>query len=251
MKLCSVVSLSVVITTGRTHQTPSEENVAMDKGAKHDSARTPNGAIGNAPLTARQAEVLSVLERSIQTRGFPPTIREMCTELEIRSPQGVSDHLAALERKGYIHRTASQSRSCVPVAMSDDTVEIPLYDGHVAAGQPALAVDSQRETLRVSRTLLRRARDVFALSVQGDSMIGDGIYDGDMVFVERAQEAAEDDIAVIRVDDSVTIKRRRQEGDTLRLISSNPTHADIVIRAEDARQVRVIGRVVGVYRALN
>ena len=223
----------------------------MDKGPKHHTTSTSAGSVGNAPLTARQAEVLGVLERSIQTRGFPPTIREMCKALEIRSPQGVSDHLAALERKGYIHRTASQSRSCVPVAMSHDTVEIPLYDGRVAAGQPALAVENQRDTLRVSRTLLRRARDVFALQVEGDSMSGDGIYEGDVVFVERAQEATKDDIAVIRIDDSVTIKRRRWDETSLRLLSSNPTHSDIVIRQEDAKDVHVIGRVVGIYRALN
>jgi len=229
---------------------PAEEKL-MEEPTKHPNASTRSGTVGNAPLTARQAEVLGVLERSIQTRGFPPTIREMCTALQIRSPQGVSDHLAALERKGYIHRTASQSRSCVPVAMSDDTVEIPLFDGRVAAGQPALAVENQRDTLRVSRTLLRRARDVFALSVQGDSMSGDGIYEGDIVFVERAQEATKDDIAVIRIDDSVTIKRRRWEGENLHLLSSNPTHSDIVVRGEDARDVHVIGRVVGIYRALN
>ena len=223
----------------------------MAKTRKYDSVALPKGTAGTAPLTARQAEVLGVLERSIHTRGYPPTIRELGAELGIRSPQGVSDHLAALERKGYIHRTAAQSRSCVPIAMSDDTIEIPLFDGRVAAGQPALAVESQRDTLRVSRTLLRRAKNVFALEVQGDSMIGDGIYEGDVVFVERGDDAREDEIAVIRVEDSVTIKRRQRDEVGLRLISSNPTHADIVIRAEESRDVAVVGRVVGVYRALN
>jgi repressor LexA len=122
----------------------------MAKTTKHSPVTLPKTPPGASPLTARQAEVLSVLERSIHTRGYPPTIREMGAELGIRSPQGVSDHLAALERKGYIHRTAAQSRSCVPVAMSDDTIEIPLYDGRVAAGQPALAVNSQRDTLSES-----------------------------------------------------------------------------------------------------
>ena len=223
----------------------------MAKTSKHQTFTLPQPAPGNTPLTARQAEVLRVLERSIHTRGYPPTIRELGAELGIRSPQGVSDHLAALERKGYIHRTAAQSRSCVPVAMSDDTIEIPLFDGRVAAGQPALAVESQRDTLRVSRTLLRRANNVFALEVQGDSMIGDGIHDGDVVFVERDEHAREEEIAVIRVEDSVTIKRRRRDELGLRLISSNPTHEDILIRAEESRDVAVVGRVVGVYRALN
>ena len=109
----------------------------MAKTRQYDSVALPKGTAGTAPLTARQAEVLGVLERSIHTRGYPPTIRELGAELGIRSPQGVSDHLAALERKGYIHRTAAQSRSCVPIAMSDDTIEIPLFDGRVAAGQPA------------------------------------------------------------------------------------------------------------------
>ncbi|MGB0591411.1 MAG: transcriptional repressor LexA [Myxococcota bacterium] len=223
----------------------------MAKTTKNSHVTLPKAPKGASPLTARQAEVLGVLERSIHARGYPPTIREMGAELGIRSPQGVSDHLAALERKGYIHRTAAQSRSCVPVAMSDDTIEIPLFDGRVAAGQPALAVDSQRDTLRVSRTLLRKAKNVFALEVQGDSMTGDGIYDGDVVFVERDERAREDDIAVIRVEDSVTIKRRRRDELGLRLLSSNPAHSDIVIRADEARDVAVVGRVVGVYRALN
>ncbi len=231
--------------------TPDEETLPMDTTPKRDTLSVPKTPVSTRPLTARQAEVLAAPERSIQTRGYPPTIRELGAELGIRSPQGVTDHLAALERKGYIHRTASQSRSCVPVAMSDDTVEIPLYDGRIAAGQPALAVDNQRDTLRVSRTLLRRAKNVFALEVQGDSMTGDGIYDGDVVFVERDDDAREDDIAVIRVEDSITIKRRRQDAFGLRLLSSNPVHEDIVIRAEEARDVAIVGRVVGVYRALN
>ena len=81
-------------------------------------------------------------------------------------------------------------------------------------------------------------------------MTGDGIFDGDLVFVERDSDTREDEIAVIRVDDSVTIKRRRRDQGGLRLVASNPTHADIVIRAEDARDVAVVGRVVGVYRSV-
>jgi repressor LexA len=135
--------------------------------------------------------------------------------------------------------------------MSDETIDIPLFDGRVAAGQPALAVESRRQTLTISRTLVGRARDVFALEVQGDSMIGDGIYDGDIVFVEKAQSTRPDEITVVRVDDSVTIKRIAQEGDVIRLLSSNPTHADIVIHANEGRSVETVGRLVGVYRALD
>ena len=202
-------------------------------------------------LTARQAEVLDVIEAAIRQQGYPPTIREIGAKLGIRSPQGVSDHLSALERKGYLNRSQARSRSCVPVLMSDETIDIPLFDGRVAAGQPALAVESRRQTLTISRTLVGRARDVFALEVQGDSMIGDGIYDGDIVFVEKAQSTRPDEITVVRVDDSVTIKRIAQEGDVIRLLSSNPTHADIVIHANEGRSVETVGRLVGVYRALD
>lgn len=202
-------------------------------------------------LTARQAQVLEVIEKAIRAQGYPPTIREIGAQLGIRSPQGVSDHLAALERKGYLNRSQARSRSCVPVLMSDDTIDIPLFDGRVAAGQPALAVESRRQTLTISRTLVGRARDVFALEVQGDSMIGDGIYDGDIVFVEKAKVTRPDEITVVRVDDSVTIKRIAHDGDTIRLLSSNPTHADIIINVEEGRSVETVGRLVGVYRSLD
>jgi repressor LexA len=137
---------------------------------------------GRDKLTKRQAQVLAVINQSIEHEGYPPTIREIGSCLDIKSTNAVNDHLKALERKGYLNRNESKSRALVPVDMNDDMVEVPLV-GRIAAGQPILAVQNLEDKVKVDRFFLGSAQDVFALRVVGESMIGDGIDDGDFIFV--------------------------------------------------------------------
>ena len=201
------------------------------------------------PLTKRQQQVLDFITRSIDERGYPPTMREIGEHMGIRSTNGVNDHLKALERKGYIVREDLKSRTLRPVEAAPQPASIPLV-GRVAAGQPLLAVESYEETLRVDRYLVDSSGDVFGLRVKGSSMIEDGIFDGDIVFVKQQRTANRGDIVVALVEDEATVKRYYPESDGIRLQPANAAMAPIFVRPGDGNQLSLLGVVVGVFRKL-
>lgn len=215
-------------------------------------------------LTDRQKEVLRFIAVTTEQRGFPPTIREIGEEFSIRSTNGVNDHLKALERKGYLSRGEQKSRALVPTASGrqllglfgakegDRTMDVPVV-GRVAAGAPLLAEENRGEPVRVDRSLLPpgpAAQDVFALRIKGDSMIGDGIFDGDLVFVRRQSAARPGEIVVALIESEATCKRYFPEGDRIRLEPSNPRLAPIYVSRHDHREMAILGIVVGVYRKI-
>ncbi len=225
-------------------------------------------------LTERQLEVLRFIARQIEDAGYPPTIREIGEALEIRSTNGVNDHLKALERKGYLTRDPVKSRALIPTPQARDLfgdgaarpsnvipfakgstkpggrlVEIPIV-GRVAAGQPILAQERIEDTVQVDSFLLGTNKRVYGLRVQGDSMIGDGILPGDYIFVKKQLDADDGDIVVAMIDDEATVKRVYFEGDRVRFQPSNPRMAPIYVRDSDFRSTMILGVVVGVYRKL-
>ena len=226
-------------------------------------------------LTDRQLEVLRFIAREIDERGYPPTIREIGEALDIRSTNGVNDHLKALERKGYLTRDPVKSRALIPTpqakhALGEEApsnvvpiarhlapalrpsgrlVEIPIV-GRVAAGQPILAQERIEDTVQVDSFLLGTNKKVYGLRVQGDSMIGDGILPGDYIFVKKQLHADDGDIVVAMIDDEATVKRVYFEGDRVRFQPSNPRMAPIYVRESDFRSTMILGIVVGVYRKL-
>lgn len=199
------------------------------------------------PLTKRQRQVLTYIERYIEDRGYPPTMREIGHQMGIRSTNGVNDHLKALSRKGYIVREDLKSRTLRPLVTSSKVRDIPLV-GRVAAGLPVLAVENLEDTLRVDRSLVGDAEGVFALRVTGESMILDGILDGDIVFVRQQENAKSGDIVVALVDDEATVKRFYPERDGVRLQPANDAMAPIVISPGSGVDLRLLGVVVGVFR---
>jgi repressor LexA len=225
-------------------------------------------------LTDRQLEVLRFIASQIEERGYPPTIREIGEALDIRSTNGVNDHLKALERKGFLSRDPVKSRALIPtgaargVLGSEPTtsnvipigrgapragtrlVEIPIV-GRVAAGQPILAQERIEDTVQVDAFLLGTNKKVYGLRVQGDSMIGDGILPGDYVFVKKQLHADDGEIVVAMIDDEATVKRVYFEGDRVRFQPSNPRMAPIYVRDSDFRSTMILGVVVGVYRKLS
>lgn len=226
-----------------------------------------------AVLTERQLEVLRFIAEQIDERGYPPTIREIGEALSISSTNGVNDHLKALERKGYLTRDPMLSRSLMvtPLALqalgqgrraevipfgpravktSGRLVEVPII-GKVAAGQPILATEQVEDTVHVDAFFLGTSKKVYALRVQGDSMIGDGILSGDYIFVKKQLHADNGDIVVALIDEEATVKRIYFEGDRVRFQPSNPRMAPIYVRREDFRSTMVLGIVVGVYRKLS
>ncbi len=244
--------------------TPSKSNGNGTDGA--------TGIHDRSALTDRQQQVLDFIASSILERGYPPTLREIGERLGIRSTNGVNDHLKALEKKGYLAREDLKSRALRPIgptggaigplghisgsaamndslSLGDDLVEIPLV-GRVAAGLPILAVENVEDTVKVDRFLVGDHKEVFALRVKGDSMIDDGIHDGDFIFVKKSLNAERGDIVVALIEDEATVKRYFPEGDVIRFQPANQNMQPILVKKKDFRSVNLIGIVVGVYRKI-
>jgi repressor LexA len=232
-------------------------------------------------LTGRQQDVLRFIQSQIKQIGYPPTIREIGKELGLKSTNGVNDHLKALERKGFIARELNKSRSLrvlhgpdkdganedraalanpdnvIPFAGMDgetgDLVDIPLL-GRVAAGVPILAEADAEGSVQVSSFLIGRgnsSQKVFALRVVGESMIEDGIHDGDFLFVRKQPVANTGEIVIAMIDGEATVKRFFPEGDRIRFQPANVHMDPIFVERQEFRQTDILGIVVGVYRKYN
>ncbi|ACY14982.1 transcriptional repressor LexA [Haliangium ochraceum] len=221
-------------------------------------------------LTSRQREILDFITDFIQERGYPPTLREIGEHFGIRSTNGVNDHLKALEKKGYLRREDLKSRAMWPVQVppehetenrgkviplrknveEDAVVDIPIL-GRVAAGLPILAVENVEDRVRVDRFFLGTPpQQLFGLRVVGESMIEDGILDGDYVFVKKTPTAQPGDIVVAMIEEEATVKRYYPERDSIRFEPANSNMRPIVVKKSDFRAVDLLGVVVGVYRKL-
>ena len=202
-------------------------------------------------LPQRQRDVLEHIAECVEDRGVPPTYREIGDALGIGSTNGVADHVKALIRKGYLEkvgdgtarglRLTNQARQSLPDTIS----EVPLV-GLVAAGAPILAQENHERTLHLDRSLLGDAGTHFALRVRGDSMIEEGIHDGDLVVVLQQQSARNGDIVVALVDGEATVKFFFREGRRIRLQPAHPTMEPIFV--DSTADASIQGRVVGVYR---
>ena len=192
-------------------------------------------------LTDRQRNILEFISQSIRERGYPPTLREIGIHFGIKSTNGVNDHLRALEKKGYLQREDLKSRALRPMGMrgpvrapsrDEDMIDVPVV-GRVAAGVPLLAVENVEDTVRVDRFFIGQTREVFALRVKGESMIEDGIFDGDFIFVRKQLQASRGDIVVAMIDDEATVKRYYPEGDNIRFQPANAAMQPIIVRKRD------------------
>ena len=220
-------------------------------------------------LTQRQKMVLEFIQTTIDTDGYPPTLREIGNFMGIRSTNGVNDHLRALERKGYLTRKDMKSRTLRPTRAvermikssalanldsepevhDDDLIEVPIL-GRVAAGALHEAIEQPSDHVRIDRMLIGGQRDVFGLRIRGESMIDAGIHDGDYVFVRKQLEATRGQIVIALVGDEATCKYYFPERDHIRLQPANSTMAPILVPKSDWRDMQLLGVVVGVYRKL-
>lgn len=203
-----------------------------------------------ATLTHRQQQALDFISTCLNQRGYPPTLREIGEHMGIRSTNGVNDHLKALERKGYLIREELKSRALRPVNLpSPKRIEVPII-GKVAAGQPLLAEENIIDRVTVDRFFVGGIadRELFGLVVQGDSMIEDGIFSGDYLFVRKQATAERGQIVVVMVEGEATVKRIFPEGERIRLQPSNSSMAPIYVDRKDFRTIDILGKVVGIYR---
>lgn len=218
-------------------------------------------------LTDRQAAVLDFISDHIGDTGFPPTIREIGDHLGISSTNGVNDHLKALERKGYLTREDAKSRAIRPLfdprgnpfdpshtsddpGVIDEVYNIPIV-GRIAAGLPITAVENVEDRVSMGESLIGRPTDVFGLVVKGDSMIEDGIFDGDYIFVKKQQDARNNEIVAAMVDGEATVKRFfREKAGVIRLQPANAAMEPIFVTAAEARDTQILGKVIAVFRRL-
>lgn len=196
-----------------------------------------------AELTARQQQVLNYIREFSERMGYPPTVREIGLGLKLSSPSTVHVHLANLERLGLIRRDPTKPRALEVVNAARPLKLLPLV-GRVAAGAPILAEQNIDDYVEVP-SFLRVSDDDFLLRVEGDSMIGAGIFDDDYIVVHTQATAENGEIVVALVGDEATTKRFYREGNRIRLQPENDLYEPIILD-----RVQLIGKVVGVLRRL-
>lgn len=206
------------------------------------------------PLTPRQREILNVIEQNMQERGYPPSVREIGEAVGLNSPSTVHNHLATLQRLGYLYRDPTKPRALEVrfdtnsgIAMERrPSRHVPLI-GDVAAGTDVLAQQNVEDLIPLP-TDFTGDGDLFMLRVRGESMIGVGIMDGDFVVARQQATANNGDIIVAGIPgDEATVKTYKQSGNKVTLIPSNPAFENMVYTSDE---VTVYGKVVTVMRRL-
>lgn len=197
-------------------------------------------------ITQKQSEILEYIKSQILNKGYPPSVRDICQAVNLKSTSSVHAHLESLEKNGYIRRDPTKSRT---IEIIDDNfnlsrrevVNIPLL-GQVAAGQPLLAVENITEYFPILSEYMPGG-EVFMLKVKGDSMINMGIYEGDQIIVRKQNTASNGEVIVALVDDSATVKRFYKENGHIRLQPENDFMDPIIV--DDCE---ILGKVIGLIR---
>ena len=201
-------------------------------------------------ITAKQKEILDFIKNEILNKGYPPSVRDICEAVRLKSTSSVHAHLETLEKNGYIRRDPTKPRA---IEIIDDNfnltrrevVNVPLV-GTVAAGQPLLAVENVDSYFPIPAEYLPN-KQTFMLKVKGDSMIKAGILNGDDVIVVEQNTARDGDIVVAMIEDSATVKTYYREDGYIRLQPENDTMDPIIV--ED--NLTILGKVIGVMRFLS
>lgn len=197
-------------------------------------------------ITAKQQEILEYIKETILKKGYPPAVREICEAVNLKSTSSVHSHLETLERNGYIRRDPTKPRTieiiddCFNLARRE-VVNVPLL-GTVAAGMPLLAQENIENYFPIPTEMLPD-KEVFMLRVKGDSMIEAGIFNGDLIFVEKTVTAENGEIVVALLDDSATVKRFYKENGHYRLQPENASMEPIIVD-----EVQILGKVFGLFR---
>ena len=197
-------------------------------------------------ISDKQKEILEYMKQEILKKGYPPTVRDICEAVKLKSTSSVHSHLETLEKNGYIRRDPTKPRA---IEIIDDSfnltrremTNVPML-GHVAAGEPILAVENIESYFPIPTEYMPNA-EAFMLKVKGESMINAGIFDGDNVLVEKCNTARNGDMVVALVDDSATVKTFYKEANHIRLQPENDTMDPIIVD-----NCEILGKVFGVFR---
>jgi len=198
-------------------------------------------------LTNRQQLILEYILDYVRKEGYPPSIREIGRDFKIGSLRGVTVHLDALERKGYIQRS-NTPRSIKIIhpsfQQSNEVVMLPLL-GSIAAGEPDMTQENVEYHLPVPSQMVRNAKNAYLLRINGESMIGDGIMHNDIVVVKPQETGEDGDLVAVVMGDGATVKRLNKKGAIVKLMPSNPKFEPIDVKQENAW---VVGKVLGLFR---
>ena len=197
-------------------------------------------------ITQKQSEILEYIKSQILNKGYPPSVRDICSAVNLKSTSSVHAHLESLEKNGYIRRDPTKPRT---IEIIDDNfnlarremVNVPVL-GQVAAGEPILAVDNITGYFPIPSEFMPN-EETFILTVKGDSMINIGIYNGDQIVVEKCNTAENGEIIVALIDDSATVKRFYKENGHIRLQPENDFMDPIIV--DDCM---ILGKVIGLMR---
>ncbi len=202
-------------------------------------------------ITRRQEDVLDYIKKYIVEHGYPPATREIGAALGLSSPATVHTHLKKLEDAGYIKKTNSKFRTIEILVdneyevKDEEIVKVPLL-GRVACGNPIEAIEDPNDWFTLPATLIPAKEEIFTLKCSGDSMINVGIYDGDIVIVQKQKVARNGDIVVAMTEDNeVTLKTFYKESDHIRLQPENDTMDPIILS-----NCVILGKAIGLYRSL-
>ncbi len=203
-------------------------------------------------LTARQKEFLDFVISFMEDKGYPPSIREIQHAFKLKSTKGVKGHIDRLVERGYLNRKDGSARALsLPSRKSDPGMPVigdwaPII-GRVAAGLPILAEENEEGRMPIPERF-HGIEGMFWLEVHGDSMIDEGILDGDFVLVRPVPFVEEGTIAVVLVDNEATVKRFYHRGDTIRLAPANDLYKVMEFHGSACASIRVAGKVASVFR---
>lgn len=194
----------------------------------------------------KQSEIYEFLKNYTENKGYPPSVREICEAVSLKSTSTVHGHLKRLEKKGLIKRDPSKPRALEIAELSTpkkEMISIPIV-GKITAGMPILATENIEDTFSLPLDFIKHDKELFMLRVSGESMINVGINDKDLAIIERCSDAVNGDIVVALIDDSATIKRFFKEKDYIRLQPENDTMDPIIVD-----NCLILGKLVGIFRA--
>lgn len=199
-------------------------------------------------ISDKQQQILDFMKDEILTKGYPPSVREICEAVHLKSTSSVHSHLETLEKYGFIRRDPTKPRAIEIVddgfqMVRRETSSIPII-GTVAAGQPIFAQQNIEGYFPIPADFIPSGTgDTFVLKVKGESMINVGIFDGDQIFVQQCSNVRNGDIVVALVDDSATVKTFYKENGHIRLQPENDTMDPIIVQ-----DCKILGKVFGVFR---
>ena len=194
----------------------------------------------------KQQEIYEFLKTYTENKGYPPSVREICAAVSLKSTSTVHGHLKRLEKKGFIKRDPSKPRALEINELSTpkkEMVNIPIV-GKITAGLPILATENVEDTFPLPIDYIKHDNELFMLNVSGESMINAGIHNNDLAIIESTNSAKNGEIVVALIDDSATIKRFYKEKDHIKLQPENDTMDPIIVP-----DCSILGKLVGIYRS--